>query len=324
MGYGGDWNNDDKYCYPGSNVLKNKFDIRNADLLAEKERTISGLKLSYLSSNPIRGNLDLKHLQKIHSSIFGEIYEWAGKARTIDISKGNIFCKSQYIHEIAQETFDTLRKDHYLLGCQETKVCSKLAYYMGEINALHPFREGNGRAQRVFIENLAAVAGYKLDFNKIDSDKLLEATIETFHLKYDRLGKLLQANISRNSYEEQMNFCKRISFKTGPLAESVNHYFDYIKSIASDIEQTGFNPTNSAIQRMEQLNQTAQQKLTVKNAHRMLHEYQKKILDRPNLQNALDGVKQEFAGQEKSNNYFSHMDSKNSIETQINGNDMER
>lgn len=84
---------DKVYCYPNSDVLVNKLNIRNIDRLHEAERRITMFRLDDLLNNPIKENFDLKHLQSIHEYLFQDIYEWAGKIRIVDIAKSNMFCK---------------------------------------------------------------------------------------------------------------------------------------------------------------------------------------------------------------------------------------
>lgn len=98
-----------------------------------------------------------KYLCKAHKYIFHDIFTWAGKIRTVDISKGNLFCKSEFIIENAESLFRQLEEEKYLMDVKiELDIVQHLAYYLSEINVIHPFREGNGRAQRIFIEVLAA------------------------------------------------------------------------------------------------------------------------------------------------------------------------
>lgn len=80
--YGGvEYDGENFYCYPGSNVLMNKFNIREGDKLQEIERRMSYANIIYLAENPLKGVLDLKYLQKIHKFIFGDLYGWAGRIR---------------------------------------------------------------------------------------------------------------------------------------------------------------------------------------------------------------------------------------------------
>lgn len=106
--------NDYVYCYPGSNTLRNKFDIKDSDLLFSLEKKMSALRLLELWDHPIQGSFDLAHLCKIHQYIFQDLYEWAGEIRTVDIVKGNLFCKVEFLEAEADRLFQTLGKDKLL------------------------------------------------------------------------------------------------------------------------------------------------------------------------------------------------------------------
>ena len=204
--YGGvEYEGESFYCYPNSNVLMNKFNIRDADKLQEIERRMSYANIVYLSENPLKGVLDLKYLQKIHKYIFGDIYGWAGRIRGGKFfSKGNtVFCVADMIPTYAENIFGKMRGEKWLRGLGKEDFISRLAYYMGEINALHPFREGNGRTQRIFFAELAHRAKYELDFSQIKPDELLEADIAAYNKDYSLLTTLLEAmlNVSDDNDE---------------------------------------------------------------------------------------------------------------------------
>lgn len=183
---------DQIYCYPGTNVLKNKLNIRSQDKLYAAERKLTNLRIFDLVENPIKGQFDLKHLQKIHEYIFQDIYDWAGKIRTVDIAKGNMFCKVQFLHSQADDIFKKLKSDKYLNGLSKQEAAIKLAFYFAEINALHLFREGNGRTQREFIRELALMNGYKLKFAKTSENEMLDASVDSFLCKYEKMEQLFQ------------------------------------------------------------------------------------------------------------------------------------
>ena len=189
---------DSCYCYPNSYVLKNKLNIENTKELVKAEREITSIRTAQALSNRIKGNFDFKHLKKIHRFLFGDIYEWAGKIRTVNISKGNQFCRCEFIQDQMDILFDKLREEDYLKKCtSKEEIAQKLAYYLGEINAIHPFREGNGRCQRMFIEHLCYSAGYRLDFIKITGKEMLEASVKAFDLEYDMMEQLIFKSLSK-------------------------------------------------------------------------------------------------------------------------------
>ncbi len=195
------------YEYPDNYVLINKFEIKDSNVLEKVERSLTALRISELDIKPIIGNFDFRHLSKIHNHIFKDVYDWAGKPRVEEISKGNTdFAPSRFAVQGLEDTvFKDIKKDNYLKGMSVDKLSEKLANYYGELNFAHPFREGNGRTQREFIKELAAKNGYKLEWENIDKDKLLNATIEaTKNLKYDNLSKLLENGMANREPDKNL------------------------------------------------------------------------------------------------------------------------
>lgn len=178
------------YCYPNSDVLINRLNIHDANKLHEAERKLTMLRMMDLLDKPVDGHFNLKHLQNIHQYIFQDIYSWAGKIRTVDIAKSNIFCKVQLIEMQAKEIFTKLQKDCYLNELSKEEFIKKSAYYFSEINALHPFREGNGRTQREFLRQLAYQAGYILHFDTVNEQEMLDASINSFICNYEKMETL--------------------------------------------------------------------------------------------------------------------------------------
>ena len=154
-----EYERDDYYCYPNSPVLKNELGINNEKELAEAEREITSLKIAKLNNEPLEGELNFDYVKRIHRYLFDGIYEWAGEVRRTDISKGNIFCQHELIEVNTEALFNQLKSEGFLVGLDEEDIVIKLAYYLGDLNTIHPFREGNGRVQRLFIRELASRAG---------------------------------------------------------------------------------------------------------------------------------------------------------------------
>jgi cell filamentation protein len=184
----------ENYCYPGTNILRNKLGIRDDNALTIAEREITSLKLLKIYNMVQMNEFNFETLCKIHKIIFEDIYEWAGLIRRGDfLSKGNsIFCRGQYIVKNAKIIFDNIIKENNLCGLNKSKFIERIAYYMGEINALHPFREGNGRTAREYFRQLSLNAEYTLDFSKTEKEKLLTADIEAFNGEYDKLINILE------------------------------------------------------------------------------------------------------------------------------------
>lgn len=102
------------YCYPGSNVLKNKLNIRDADTLENAERELTAIRISELKINPIYGHFDLEHLKNIHRYIFQDVYDWAGELRRVRITKGFMFAYPENIENQSNLLFKRLNEDKYL------------------------------------------------------------------------------------------------------------------------------------------------------------------------------------------------------------------
>lgn len=170
------------YYYKDVEVFKNKLGIKDAELLKEAEAEITFRKVYELTYHPVNGNFTITHLLNIHKFIFGDIYYFAGKIRYEDITKGQTkFYRSQYIHENLKKLFRKLKSDKLLSGLEEKIFFEKLAYYMAELNIIHPFREGNGRTIREFIRELALKNGYIINWSNVGKDELLNASIESVH-----------------------------------------------------------------------------------------------------------------------------------------------
>jgi cell filamentation protein len=194
--YSYSYGNDKTYCYPNSNVLKNKFNITNADELAELERQITNSLVSEFKDSKSKV-LDFGYLKDIHKNLFSSIYSWAGKIRTVDIAKGTLFCRTFAIEAEADRIFSELHNDNFLLSCSDEQMSKRLSYYLSEINALHPFREGNGRTQRLFIKTVANRAGYELDFSGISQNSMIKASSESFVREYDAMDSIIRKSLRK-------------------------------------------------------------------------------------------------------------------------------
>lgn len=195
---------DSKYCYPHSFTLINKLGIIDKNALNDAEREITSTRISQLKQYPIKGVFDLNHLQKIHHFIFQDIYAWAGEMRTVNIAKGNQFCNCMYIESGFTSIYKQLQKDNFLIGTDEDSIFEKLAYYLGELNVVHPFREGNGRTQRVYMESLALISGYHIDFSNVTGHQMIEASAEAFNCNYSKMISIFEKITTPISTEEQI------------------------------------------------------------------------------------------------------------------------
>ena len=209
---------DEEYCYPNSHVLINRFGIADSEALSAAEREITSLKLAMAMQKPIKGCFDLQHLQKIHKYIFGDVYMWAGKLRHVNIAKGNQFCLAQNLEQYAGSIFGKLEREHYLINAGDT-IPYRLAYYLSEINVLHPFREGNGRTQRLFIMYLAGIAGYAVDFSDVMPEEMIAASAESFTCEYDRINAMFERITVPIAREEQIKHIQYFFGRTSPVLQ---------------------------------------------------------------------------------------------------------
>lgn len=179
----------DRYCYSGSTVLKNKLNIHDAEELETAEREITVFALSNIQYSPPPYTLD--NFKSLHFALFSELYEWAGEQRDVDIAKGGTrFCTCSRIEAEALKLFTSLHNNDWLNGLTRPNFCEKLAEFYCEFNMIHPFREGNGRVQRLFFEHLALNAGYTLDWNDIDPQEWINANIDGVAVNYDPMATI--------------------------------------------------------------------------------------------------------------------------------------
>jgi cell filamentation protein, protein adenylyltransferase len=187
---------DDPYTDPVTGVLLNQLGLETAAELEAAERDITHAALILLGESPAHPGYDLPHLCEIHRRIFGDIYGWAGQVRTVSIAKGSLFCLPQYIESSATEIFHALRSENLLRDLDKEAFVARLAYYLGEVNAIHPFREGNGRTQRAFFQQLAREAGYALDWQHLDAARNIEASAAIMHGDAKPMRKMLDTLVS--------------------------------------------------------------------------------------------------------------------------------
>lgn len=186
---------DNKYCYPNSDVLINKLNIQNSEDLFNAEKKLTLIRLQELQNKPLKGKFDFEHLKQIHHYIFQDIYEWAGRTRTVEIGKGNLFCTTAYIDSYAESVFL-----NYYPQCIENKddfekFIKVFADNYGNLNALHPFREGNGRTQREFARLVCLECGYIFDLSHTTHKEMLEASV----LSFNKADSSLLCNIFKNA-----------------------------------------------------------------------------------------------------------------------------
>jgi cell filamentation protein len=165
---------DDPYVYPGTPVLRNRLGLTDSGQLDKVERRLVAQRIAEGSPT---GGFDLAHLRAIHRHMFQDIYAWAGELRTVEIAKGgHQFQFRQYIETGMADVHRRLEQAAFLRGLSAGAFAEAAGPIMGDVNYVHPFREGNGRAQLQYLEQLAEQAGHPIDLARIDPDRWLEAS----------------------------------------------------------------------------------------------------------------------------------------------------
>ncbi len=169
---------DDPYCYPGTLCLKNRIGLTEHELLEAFEVEMTTLRAE--ESLP-DGRFTPSHYRKIHRHLFQDVYTWAGRYRTIRIGKGgNWFCYPEYIKPQMDRLFRRLQSQSFRNGATGADFVSAAAEFLAELNAIHPFRDGNGRTQLTFMHLLSLRVGLPMSFENIDRDSFLVAMIASF------------------------------------------------------------------------------------------------------------------------------------------------
>ena len=186
---------DRQYCYPGSDVLINKLGLTVVDALEAAEVELTQARVEQYE--PDFDNISLPALQAIHGYLFQDLYDWAGELRIVDISKGNTrFANVNRIAPEADKLFRQLAQEDYLVNLPHDQFVARLAHYYCELNVIHPFRDGNGRAQRLLFEVISINAGFELRWEPIGRDEWVKANIAAYNCQLDPLTDLLRRAIT--------------------------------------------------------------------------------------------------------------------------------
>jgi cell filamentation protein len=177
-------NGDDPYLYPGSTVLRNKLGVLDADALARAEAALVAVRQAAFDVRAVA--MTPEGLRAIHRELFQDVYAWAGEYRTVDLAKvidearEVRFERAAFVGVGVRRLFGELDADDRLAGLDPDTFAYRAAVYHDDLNALHPFREGNGRTGRVWLKALALQAGHTLDLTRIDPARWIDAATENF------------------------------------------------------------------------------------------------------------------------------------------------
>ena len=189
-------------CYEGTTCLVNRLGIRDEKRLSEVEAQITFAKAAMLEADPIQGDFGFEHFKRIHEFLLCDLYEWAGQTRTVDISKKRTrFLEASLIEDVAVKCFSKI-KDGYFDSLPFDDFVRRIAEFYNEVNYIHPFREGNGRAQRIYFTQLIRHFGYDISFADTDTDELMLATIQASQGVMDFLIEFFAGSISTGEIGE--------------------------------------------------------------------------------------------------------------------------
>lgn len=194
------------YCYKDTDVLINKLNITNDEDLFNAERELVSLRTYELNEKPLKGYFDFKYLKDIHKYLFQDVYRWAGDIRNCNIAKQDLFCLTEHIESFGTNVFNNLKKENYFVNYDNDTTLDKLVELFSDINALHPFREGNGRSQRIFIESLAKINGIYLDLTNVSKMDMIIASHESINGNYQQLKDMFKNNSYLLSNEEKVKY----------------------------------------------------------------------------------------------------------------------
>lgn len=181
---------DTRYCYPPDyTVLINKLDLRDASQLERVERRL--VVQRSLEDIPT-GDFDLAHLQAIHRHLFQDVYDWAGAIRETEISKGGSqFQFRQYIETGMADVHRRIRSHANLKNLSPATFADLAGEIIGDVNYVHPFREGNGRTQMHYLKQLCAQAGHAIDLTLIDKRTWMNASRQAHLGNYQPMSQCI-------------------------------------------------------------------------------------------------------------------------------------
>ncbi len=228
--------NDNNVHYQDSGVLKNTLNIIETKKLnkAERDNSLARLReLEGLSRNP---KFNSQYYLSIHKHLFQDIYPWAGETRAIDIAKGgSVFVPHQHIIKELNNSLNTLENNLKSISNQ-TDLANSLGKFLGDVNSIHPFPEGNGRTQRLFTNEVAKEYGYKIEWNGVSNEKMKEVSIQAHTGNYipiikliDRQLRELDHNLENKLSEEQkvaLQSCRNVideRYKNNPELLAQQH-----------------------------------------------------------------------------------------------------
>jgi len=184
--------------YPNTTVFINLLNISSSKELRDKEAGFTAVRsielLQNIAVNLTLETFDFKHLQAIHYHLFQDLYEWAGKPRSYDMKKnGDEFTPAKLLPKYEAQVFSrSIDFSNLAKRPNIDEAAVKLASCLGIINTYHPFAEGNGRAQRIFISEVANVHQYSINWNAVHPWEVVETSKQAHAGNYEPLEYLIK------------------------------------------------------------------------------------------------------------------------------------
>ena len=214
----------DPYLDPAWAILKNKVHARTQSELGTAEAEFVHVRTLELVAQPVQGSFDLPHLQAIHQHLFQDVYPFAGELRTLDIHKGDDpsggFMPVSRLRDAAAHVFGELAKENHLRGLDTDTYVGRLGHYLDEVNHLHPFREGNGRTQRLFFSQLAGEAGHTIDWTQLTPELNNSASKAGEAALVDMLRPIVSASTEPTDEATVANLLRAGNALSNPLDRS--------------------------------------------------------------------------------------------------------
>lgn len=169
----------DPYTYPGTDILRNKLGITDDAALTKAEQRYSAVRAAQAARTSFPLTPD--GYRSLHKHLFQDVYDWAGQDRTVNTAKGGArFAHAPYVANSLNAVFRDLNGKDNLRALSREEFFDRLGNHMNELNAVHPFREGNGRTMRQHAAQIAREAGHPIRIASIDKTAWMDASRHGF------------------------------------------------------------------------------------------------------------------------------------------------
>jgi cell filamentation protein len=211
----------DAYFWPDSNVLKNKAGLTHAATLRSFEYEATRQRAEQLRARPLQGQFDTAHYRAIHRHLFQDVYEWAGEYRTVEFSKGSsafapLKTPAHTLETWGEKILGDLATENHLKGLKKAAFVERLTHHYGELNFWHAMREGNGRATKEFLYQLAKQAGYELEFQRVGA--------KTWNTAAERQSSGGDARLALDVFNKITTPSRAIAFRDEHILDAVKRF----------------------------------------------------------------------------------------------------